>query len=255
VQILAAELALAHDLWYPVDVVLVLPPDSRCSAMLSAGPGLKLVGGSTVDRTEQLYWAIRQKILDLELDPTQPINEKTLIRETGGSMTLVQQVLERLADEGIVAKQRRRWYVARTATASIMREIFEVRTTLEGMCARLAADRITEEEIKRGEQLLHDYERVIREGDNKALLAVDHKFHQVLYESSGNRFLAKALDEMYTLIYRLSYFALDRMVSVRPNVEEHRDILQALKAGDGRSAERLVQYHITHFQKMVEEML
>jgi DNA-binding FadR family transcriptional regulator len=45
------------------------------------------------------------------------------------------------------------------------------------------------------------------------------------------------------------------MVSVRPNVEEHRDILHALKAGDGRSAERLVQYHITHFQKMVEEML
>jgi DNA-binding GntR family transcriptional regulator len=208
-----------------------------------------------LERTEQLYQAVRQKILDLELDPTQPINETLLVRETGGSMTQVQQVLERLAEEGIVVKQRRRWLVARAATASIMREIFEVRTTLEGMCARLAAERITPEEIERGEQLLHDYERVIREGDNKALLAVDQKFHQVLYEASGNRFLAKALEEMYTLIYRLSFFALDRMGSVRANIEEHRDILEAVKAGDGRGAEQHIQHHITHFQRMVEELL
>lgn len=208
-----------------------------------------------MDRTEQLYSAIRQKILDLELDPTQPINETALVRETRGSMTLVQQVLERLAEEGILVKQRRRWHVARNATASIMHEIFEVRTTLEGMCARLAADRITPEEIERGEQLLRDYERVIREGDNKALLAVDQKFHQLLYEASGNRFLAKALDDMYTLIYRLSFFALDRMGSVRANVEEHRDILEAVKSGDGRSAERLIQLHIAHFQRQVEELV
>ena len=105
------------------------------------------------------------------------------------------------------------------------------------------------------EQLLRDFDRVLREGDNVALLAVDQKFHQRLYEASGNRFLARALEEMYTLIYRLSFFALDRMGSVRGNVEEHRDILAALKAGDGRSAERLIQLHIAHFQTMVDELL
>jgi DNA-binding GntR family transcriptional regulator len=212
-------------------------------------------GGDGMDRVEQLYQSVRQKLLDLELDPTQPINEKALVRETGGSLTLVQQALERLADEGMVVKQRRRWYVSRTATASIMREIFEVRTTMEGMCARLAAERVTAEEIQRMEQLLHDFERVIHEGDNKALLAVDQKFHQLLYEASGNRFLARALEDMYTLIYRLSYFALDRMGSVRASVEEHRDILQALKVGDSRAAERHIQHHISHFQRMVEELL
>jgi DNA-binding GntR family transcriptional regulator len=208
-----------------------------------------------MERVEQMYQAVKQKILDLELDPTQPIDEKVLVRETGGSLTLVQQALERLAEEGIVVKQRRRWYMARTATASIMREIFEVRTTLEGMCARLAAERITSEQIAKMERVHHDFERVIREGDNKALLAVDQKFHQLLYEASGNRFLARALEEMYTLVYRLSFFALDRMGSVRANVEEHHDILEALKAGDGRSAEQHIQHHITHFRTMVEGLL
>ena len=84
---------------------------------------------------------------------------------------------------------------------------------------------------------------------------MDRKFHQLLYEASGNRYLAKALDEMYTHIYRLSYFALDRMVSVRGIVEEHKGILEALKAGDGRSAERQIQHHITHFQRMVESLV
>ena len=60
---------------------------------------------------------------------------------------------------------------------------------------------------------------------------------------------------MYTHIYRLSYFALDRMVSVRGNVEEHLDILEALKEGDGRSAERHIQHHITRFQRLVESLL
>jgi DNA-binding GntR family transcriptional regulator len=208
-----------------------------------------------MDRVEQMYLGVKQKILDLEVDPTQPIDEKVLVRETGGSLTLVQQALDRLAAEGMVEKRRRRWYVSRAATASTMHEIFEVRTTLEGMCARLAADRITPAEIDDMEQLLRDFERVLREGDNKALIAVDHKFHQKLYEASGNRFLARALDDMYELIYRLFYFALDRMGSVRGNVEEHRDILTALKAGDGRSAEQLIRRHIGHFQAMVEELV
>jgi DNA-binding GntR family transcriptional regulator len=208
-----------------------------------------------MDRVEQMYQAVKQKVLDLEVDPTQPIDEKALVRATGGSLTLVRQALDRLAEDGIVEKRRRRWRVTRAATTSTMREIFEVRTTLEGMCARLAAERITDAEIEGMEQLLRDFERVLREGDNKALIAVDHKFHQKLYEASGNRFLARALEEMYDLIFRLFHFALDRMGSVRGNVEEHRDILAALKIGDGRAAERLVQSHIGHFQAMVEELL
>ena len=105
------------------------------------------------------------------------------------------------------------------------------------------------------EQVHRDFERVIHDGDNKALIAVDRKFHQQLYEASGNRFLARALEDMYTLIYRLFFFALDRMGSVRGNVQEHRDILEAIKDGNGRDAERLIQLHIAHFQRMVDELL
>jgi DNA-binding GntR family transcriptional regulator len=208
-----------------------------------------------MERVDQMYQVVKQKILDLEVDPTQPIDEKVMVRETGGSLTLVQQAFDRLAKEGIVVRQRGRWHVARAATGSIMREIFEVRKTLEGMCVRFAAQRVTDEDVQRMEQLLHDFERVIKEGDNKALLAVDQKFHQQLYEASGNRFLARALGEMYILIYRLSFFALDRMGSMRANVEEHREILEAVRKGDGRAAEELIQQHITHFQRMVEPLL
>lgn len=207
-----------------------------------------------MDRADQIYQVVKQKVMNLEIDPTQPLDERALVRETGDSATLVQQALQRLADDGILVKQRRRWHVARAATSSIMLEIFEVRTTLEGMCARLAADRITGEQIRRMEQIHRDFERVIKEGDNKALIAVDQKFHQLLYEASGNRFLARALDDMYTLIYRLFFFALDRIGSVRANVQEHRDILDAIKEGDGRTAERLIQHHIADFRRMVDEL-
>lgn len=208
-----------------------------------------------MDQIQQVYESIKEKVLNLGMDPTQPLNEKLLIQETGGTAKLVHEALKRLAADRIVVQERDRWYVAREATSAIMHEIFEVRTTLEGMCARLAAERISDETVEGMERLLEDFERVLKQGDNKALLAVDQKFHKLLYEASGNRFLARALDEMYVLIYRLSFFALDRMGSVRGNVEEHREILQALKARDGRAAERIIQHHITRFQSMVEELL
>ena len=105
-------------------------------------------------QADLMYEAIKQKILDLEVDPIQPIEEKVLVRNTGGSLTLVRQALDRLSEDGIVEKRRRRWYVTRAATVSTMHEIFEVRTTLEGMCARLAAGRIVPEEIEEMEQLV-----------------------------------------------------------------------------------------------------
>jgi DNA-binding GntR family transcriptional regulator len=208
-----------------------------------------------MDRVNQMYEAIKQKILNLEVDPSQPIDEAALVRATGDSLVVVQQALDRLARDGIVEKRRGRRYVTRQATAATMREIFEVRLTLEGLCARLAAERITADQIEQMEQLLQQFERVFREGDNAALLAVDHQFHQQLYQASGNRFLARAVDEMYLLVYRLSFFALDRMGSVRANVEDHRDILAALKAGDGRAAERQIEDHIVQFERMVEQLL
>lgn len=208
-----------------------------------------------MDQVEPMRLAIKQKLQDLEIDPTQPIDEKALVRATGASLTVVTQALDRLALEGLVTKQRGRYHVARASMASIVREISEVRTVLEGMCARLAAERVTAEQTARMEQAHREFERVIKDGDNRALLAVDRKFHQALYEASGNRFLARALDDMYALIYRLYFFSLDRIGSVRSNVEEHREILDAIKAGDGRNAERLIQQHIAHFQTMVERLL
>lgn len=208
-----------------------------------------------MDQIEQICQVVRQQVRDLEIDPTQPIDEKALARNPGWSPSLVREALARLEGEALVIHQRGRWQVSPAATSATMREIFEVRTTLEGMCARLAADRITTEEIEGMKQLLKDFDRILREGDNTEVLAVDHKFHQRLYEASGNRFLARALEEMYSLIYRLSYFALDRMGSVRASVQEHHDIVSALQARDGRAAERTIQHHITHFQSMVEELL
>src|SRR5512136_578415 len=137
--------------------------------------------------------AIRQKLLDMEIDPTQPIDEKTLVRETGGSLTQVTQALERLAGEGLLTRERKRYHVSRSVITSVLDELFEVRTTLEGMCARLAAERIKPEEIARMTHVHLEFERVIKEGDNKALVTVDRRFHQLLYEASGNRFLARAL--------------------------------------------------------------
>jgi DNA-binding GntR family transcriptional regulator len=135
-----------------------------------------------------------------------------------------------------------------------LQKIFEVRMILEGFCARLAAQRITDEQIAHIEETLQDLEQM-QSGDIEALMSIDERFHESLYQAADNEFLAEALDRLYTPSLRLWHLVLDRLSDVREAIEQHQGIAEALKAGDGARAEALVQQHITQFQQEIKAAL
>ncbi len=205
---------------------------------------------------EKAYRLVKRKLLSLELDPAVSINEMALVRESGLGRSFIQEALRRLVDEGLVVDRGRRGlFVADLVTTRLLRRVVELRTVLEGFCARLAVERATNEQLAQMEELLDHFQDVIERGDNQALMAVDQKFHKVLYQAADNEFLEETLDHLYSLSLRLWYFSLDKLGSLRGIVEKHREIVEALKQRDARQAEKLLQQHIAEFEQEIEAVI
>jgi DNA-binding GntR family transcriptional regulator len=204
--------------------------------------------------SERAYRLIKEKIVRLELAPSELINEQALMEDLGLGRTPIREALLQLAQEDLVNIVPRRGMFVADISITDLQKIFEVRIVLERLCARLAAQRISEEQIARMEAIHRELDAV-PPGDIKALMACDTHFHDLLYEAGGNEFLADALHRLYDHSLRLWYLALDRVEDVRGQVDQHVEIVEALKRGDAALAETLTQEHIQQFQREIRAVL
>jgi DNA-binding GntR family transcriptional regulator len=125
---------------------------------------------------------------------------------------------------------------------------------LEGFCARLAAQRATPRQLAEMETVIRELDAAPDE-DAQALLAIDERFHTLLYQAASNQFLADSLEHLQALSFRIFYLVLNRLGSVRWAVEQHREIIEVLQAQDGARAEALLQQHIYQFQQEIKAVL
>ncbi len=204
--------------------------------------------------SEKAYRLIKEKIISLELEPSSVIDEQALMEELELGRTPIREALQRLDSEGLVNIVPRRGTFVADINITDLQKLFEVRTILEGFCARLAAQRITQAQIARIEVVLRDMEKVQGE-DTRALMDIDERFHGLLYQAADNEFLAEVLSRLYDLSLRLWYLALNGMGDVQGAVCQHRGIAEALKAKDEAQSERLIQQHIAEFQRKIKAAL
>lgn len=204
--------------------------------------------------SEKAYRLIKEKVVTLELPPSAVIDEHVLMRELELGRTPIREALQRLDSEGLVNIVPRRGTFVNDISVTDLQKIFELRIILEGFCARLAARRITDEQLEKMESVLQELEQ-LRDGDPRALMSIDKRFHRLLYTSADNEFMTDVLNRLYDLSLRLWYLVLNRLEEVRHSIEQHRDVYQALKDGDADRAEALIRKHIVEFQHGIKSVL
>jgi DNA-binding GntR family transcriptional regulator len=85
-------------------------------------------------------------------------------------------------------------------------------------------------------------------------MRVDQRLHRAVYRATHNRFLEDALERYFRLSLRLWHLVLDR-VQLDEAVQEHRDILEAIVAGDGDRAESVIRRHIIAFEQAIRKVV
>jgi DNA-binding GntR family transcriptional regulator len=206
-------------------------------------------------RSEAAYRTIKEKIVTLQLLPAGLINEAELMVELGLGRTPIREALQRLALENLVVILPRRGTIIADLNMSDLQKIFEVRLELEVYAAQLAAERATPAQIAEMEVLFAGADEIIHSGDHHQLIHLDHQAHRMLAQAAQNEFLEETLERLYTHVLRLWYVSLHKINGLAEAIEEHRDIIEAIKAGDSQRAAQIMRAHVTGFQAQFTAVL
>ncbi len=204
--------------------------------------------------TQRAYNLICEKIITLELPPGHPIHEQQLAETLGMALSPVQEALKLLANDHLVRVTARHGFYVADVNVPDLDQLSELRLALEGLAANLAAQRATPDEIV-VLQTLREEQTTADPAETRRLFEIDHKFHQAIAKSAGNRYLAQTLDHFFGLSLRLWYLVMPHLDFLPGSVGKHLDIVDAIARHDSVTAEQLMREHVAEFYKNVRAFL
>jgi DNA-binding GntR family transcriptional regulator len=202
--------------------------------------------------SDEAYLRIRDLIVSLELAPGSILNERELMERLGLGRTPVREALRALAQERLVEVYPRRGIFVSSVDVGDLASLSEVREVLESAAARLAAERATEEERAEAAALIEELARTV---GARELIALDQRIHRHVYRCAHNPFLEKTLNEYYVLTLRIWFLALDRVARLDDAVQEHRELMEAIRDRDPDLAEATMLRHVRGFEQAIRQVL
>lgn len=199
--------------------------------------------------SNRVFQKIRDNILNGTYKEQDELRENTLGKELGVSRTPVREALRQLELEGLVTIVPNKGAYVTGITTKDVKDIYMVRSMLEGLCARWATEHITEEQLDELEEivLLSEF-HMKKEGHNNTeqIAILDSRFHAVLYEASNSRILSHVLTDFHRYVQMARKSSIVSEERARKSIREHKQILRAIKDKDADLAEQLANEHILH---------
>jgi DNA-binding GntR family transcriptional regulator len=211
--------------------------------------------GTARSLSDEAYFRIRDLIVSLELLPGAIVNERELMERLGLGRTPVREALRALAQDKLVEVYPRRGIFVSSVNARDLASLSEVRALLESHAAGLAATRATPTERAEAAALTEELEQAAGERNERRLIELDQRVHRHVYRCAHNRFLEETLNHYYVLTLRIWFLALDRVARLDEAVHEHRELLEAIAAGDPERAEAAMRRHVLGFEQAIRQVL
>jgi DNA-binding GntR family transcriptional regulator len=193
-----------------------------------------------------VYDHLKDAILKGTLRPMERITEHEVAARFGLSRTPVREAFRRLQAEGLILVVPQRGSFVSQPNLEDILEIYQIRTPLECMSARIAAESIDEAQLA----VLEDLVRIERErGDERSTersLRAAHEFHSVIHGCTRNKRLVRFLVEMQNQVHRVRALWPSTVARLRETWREHAALVEALRAHDPATAERLMREHLEH---------
>jgi DNA-binding GntR family transcriptional regulator len=187
---------------------------------------------------------IRRLILRGELSPGERLVEERLGDLLGLSRTPIREALHRLEQEALLTKRPRGGYEVRPLTVREVEETMGVRGVLEAYAAELAARQASPKVLRELDRCLEQFEEALARQDEERLLELNVRFHDLLYQASDSQLLQRLLGELKDELERISRVMMSNMPAGHWSAQEHRAVVEAIKAHDGATAGRLAKEHV-----------
>ncbi len=192
--------------------------------------------------SDEAVLRIRDMLNQGVLAPGSRIREASLAQDLGMSRTPVRDGLRRLEAEGLIREIPHQGYLVVEVSADELRDIYRVRSVLEGLAAEQAAARLGRIDLARLEDLIEAMAGEM-DRDQIRLAELNQQFHRVIAEASGNAFLIALLADVDAVSQRFRRAAVGISTRRVDAQSQHEQLLEALRAHDGDRARQLADEH------------
>jgi DNA-binding GntR family transcriptional regulator len=203
-----------------------------------------------VTSADKTFYQLRSNIVEGIIPAASKLNEAELASSYQVSRAVIREAINRLESCHLVERKANVGARVVALTPQGLVELYQVRESLEGMAARLAATNMTDQEIADLNELLNSHFQTVKGGETYYQEAGDVDFHYRILLGSKNKHLISVLfDGIYHLIrmYRVQLGMAGPRVTTA--FDEHRHIVQAISNRDPELAEILMRRHISYTQK------
>jgi len=204
----------------------------------------------------KVFKQLRSDILSGKFQKDEELREVAIAEELGVSRTPVREAFRQLELEGLLQIIPNKGAYVQGISEKDVEDIYMIRSLLEGLCVKLATDKITPQKMEELEEniMLSDFHAKKMHGEKLAEL--DNQFHEILYEASGSRILEHLLKDFHQYVSKVREKNLtDNERGIASN-SEHTDIMKAIKNQDSKKAEALANQHIINaYKNMVDKKM
>ena len=197
---------------------------------------------------DAVYQELLASIRDGKFHPGERIEEASVAKALNVSRTPVREAIRRLQSEGRVTIEPQRGAVVAELNRQEVAELYALRQRIEGIAAGFAAQHASEPEIEMMEEILERSKDALK--DKRLLNQINWELHYAIYHAGQNRFLLKtveAISDSMALLRGAHHIPDDRPAQL---YQEHKRIIDAIRARDPAEAEQAAQDHIKNSYKV-----
>ena len=191
-----------------------------------------------------VFNTLRDAILKGELEPGERLMEIQLAERLGVSRTPIREAIRKLELEGLVLMIPRKGAEVAKISEKSLRDVLEVRRSLEELAAELACQRMDAEALKDLEDAQKAFIQAVESGETMAMAEADEHFHDVIYMGTGNTRLVQILNNLREQMYRYRVEYLKNPDVHEQLIQEHEEIVYHIKRREKVEATAVTCQHI-----------
>ena len=202
-----------------------------------------------------VFNTLREAILKGELKPGERLMELQLATKLGVSRTPIREAIRMLEQEGLAVTIPRKGAEVAKMTEKDMEDVLQVREALDELAAKIACEQITDEQLFLLEKAMHEFEASLLTKDIKKIAEGDVKFHDIIYESTGNPKLVIILNNLREQLYRYRVEYLKDEKNYPILLKEHQDIVEGLSRKDKDKLSETMHRHVKNQAEAVKAII
>lgn len=204
----------------------------------------------------RVFHKLRADILSGKYGEHEELKEVAIGEELGVSRTPVREAFRQLELEGLIQIIPNKGAYVTGITEKDVKDIYMIRSLLEGLCARWATEHITREQMEEMEENVYLSKFHAEKGHLEQLAELDNRFHDIMYEACNSKILEHQLKDFHEYVLRVRRKTLATVSRGAASNMEHEMIMEAIKEKDGDKAEQLANRHmINAYENMVRNGL